>query len=250
MPKNESKFDYWQMISRQHGIINEEEQLKLKNSLITVVGCGGIGGAAAEMLVRMGVTKIKVVDHDRFETSNLNRQIMSNNSKIGLLKSKVTGNALIEINPLLEIEVITEKLTQHNVHQILKKSDLVIDALDNLITRIIMSRKTIEMNIPFIHGAIHGTKGQITTFTNKTPTYEELFKLPSFRKELDSEILGKIQKLNQDIPPSISAVPNIVGCLQAFEALKLITFRGAPILAPEMLIFDLFKKSPFSLFEY
>ncbi|HMK53644.1 MAG TPA: HesA/MoeB/ThiF family protein [Methanobacteriaceae archaeon] len=242
--------DYWQMLDRQKEIISPEEQLQLKNSQILIVGCGGIGGATTEMLARMGVGKIRVVDKDHFEFSNLNRQLMSNFTDIGRMKAEVTLETLLSINPLMKVEAFCQELNGENVASILEGCDMVIDALDNLASRIILSREAQKINIPFVHGAIHGTKGQITTFTSRTPSYEEMFQLPSQNKDLTPDVMAKIRNLSQDVPPSISSVPNIVGCLQAFEAMKIITTKGAPILAPDMLVFDLLKKNPFSLVRF
>lgn len=246
----EPENQYWEIIHRQKEIINKKEQLMLKNSKITVIGCGGIGGATVEMLARMGVGNLRIVDKDSFDLSNINRQLMSSMESIGRPKAQVTAEILSSINPVLEIEPLEQEVNQENVKKILKGSHLVVDALDNLISRILMSRCAFELDIPFIHGAIHGTMGQVTTFTNKTPSYEELFKLPSFGKDLTPEIVSEVQKLNRNVPPVIGPVPNIVGCLQAFEGLKLLTGKGNPILAPQVLMFDLLKKEPFYQVKY
>ncbi len=247
MVENIQEDEYWQMLDRQKKIISEEEQILLKNSQILVVGCGGIGGSAAEMLARMGIGKIRVVDKDHFEISNLNRQLMSNTTDIGRPKAEVTKEALLKVAPLLRVDAISQELTTENVSQLLEGCTIVIDALDNLFSRIVLSREALNRGISFIHGAIHGTKGQVTTFTPRTISYEEMFKLPSHEKDLTPEIIEEVEKLSQEVPPSISSVPNIVGCIQAFEAMKIIISRGSPILAPDMLVFDLFKKNPFSL---
>lgn len=241
---------YWEIMDRQKGIINKNQQLKLKNSQITVIGCGGIGGATLEMLSRMGAEKLRIVDKDVFETSNLNRQLMSSIESIGRSKTEVTEEKLLSINPSLEIEAFNEELNETNVYKILDGSEIVIDALDNLLTRIIVSRCAKELDIPFIHGAIHGTMGQVTVITRNTPSYEELFKLPSQGKDLSEEIVSRIMKLNKEVPPVIGPVPNIVGCLQAFEALKIITEKGNPMMAPRVLMFDLAKEEAFSVVRF
>lgn len=247
MTRKYQEQEYWQILDRQKEILSREEQLLLKNSQVLVVGCGGIGGSAAEMLARMGVGKIKAVDKDHFELSNLNRQLMSDLSNIGASKAEVTREILQKINPLLEVEAHSKELTADNVSSLLGGCTIVIDALDNLLSRIIVGREALKKDIPFVHGAIHGTQGQITTFTSRTVSYEEMFKLPSHQKDLTPEVMEALGKLSQEVPPSISSVPNIVGCIQAFEAMKIITARGSPILAPDMLVFDLLKKNPFSL---
>jgi molybdopterin/thiamine biosynthesis adenylyltransferase len=96
-----------------------------------------------------------------------------------------------------------------------------------------------EHDIPFIHGAIHGTQGQITVFTNETPSYEEMFSLPTNGRQLDEETKKELSKLTSGVPPVIGPVPNIIGCLEAMEAYKLITGIGEVAYAPKLLTFDL-----------
>ncbi len=92
--------------------------------------------------------------------------------------------------------------------------------------------------------------GQITTFTTETPSYEETFKLSSYGKELNSEVLNELKKLTRAVPPVIGPIPNIVGCIQSFEVIKILTNRGNVITAPDVLIFDLMKKNPFSVVKF
>jgi len=245
MPEYDDK-TYWEIVDRQKGILSKREQLMLKNSQITIIGCGGIGGAVIEMLARMGVGKLRIADKDVFDLSNINRQLMSNIKNIGKSKTKITEYEIRSINPFLEVEAFDEELNNKNVSRIINGSDLVVDGLDNLLSRVIVSRCAKKLDIPFIHGAIHGTMGQITVFSKSTPTYEELFKLPSSGNKLTDKMVGKVNKLDQEVPPVIGPVPNIVGCLQAFEAFKLITGKGRVILAPRILIYDLIKEEPFS----
>lgn len=241
---------YWEIVNRQRGILNKKEQLKLKNSMITVIGCGGIGGAVIEMLARMGAYNLKIVDKDQFDISNINRQLMSSMDKIGQSKTEVTSEVVASINPDIKVETFNTELNKENVLDIISKSNVVVDALDNLKARIIASRCAMDQKIPFVHGAIHGTMGQLTTFTSQTPTYEETFKLSSHNKSLSEEVMNEVEKLAKAVPPVIGPVPNIVGCLQAFEVVKILTGRGKVIAAPEVLIFDLLKKDQFTTVEF
>ncbi|MDD1775641.1 MAG: ThiF family adenylyltransferase, partial [Methanobacterium sp.] len=95
---------YWDMIARQKELINKNEQLKIKNSKIAVIGCGGIGGAAMEMLARMGAEKLVIVDKDSFDLSNLNRQLMSKAENIGKSKVLSSKERLLSINPQIDVE--------------------------------------------------------------------------------------------------------------------------------------------------
>jgi molybdopterin/thiamine biosynthesis adenylyltransferase len=241
---------YWEMIDRQRDILNKKEQLKLKNSTITVIGCGGIGGAVIEMLTRMGASNLKIVDKDKFDVSNINRQLMSSMNSIGKAKTDVTKEIIGSINPCAEVQTFNTELNQENVEEIIGGSNIVVDALDNITSRIVTSRCTLKLKIPFVHGAIYGTMGQITTFTPETPTYEDIFKLSSNGKDLSEEVVKEVEKLTKAVPPVIGPVPNIIGCLQAFEIVKILTNRGHVITAPEVLIFDLMKKNPFSVVKF
>ncbi len=250
MSKKYDETTYWEIINRQKEILNKKEQLKLKNSKITVIGCGGIGGAVIEMLTRMGVNHLKIVDKDKFDVSNINRQLMSSIDRVGQSKTEVTKEIIGSINPFVEIETFDTELTEDNVDDITQNSAVVVDALDNLKARIITSRSALKQKIPFVHGAIHGTMGQVTTFTSDTPTYEEVFKLSSIGQELSEKVLRDLNKLTRSTPPVIGPIPNIVGCLQAFEIVKILTGRGNIITAPDVLVFDLMKKTPFSVIKF
>ena len=250
MSKKYDESTYWEIINRQKEILNKKEQLKLKNSKITVIGCGGIGGAVIEMLARMGVNHLKIVDKDKFDVSNINRQLMSSMDRVGQSKTEVTKEIISSINPFVEIEAFNTELNEGNVDEIIDTSTVVVDALDNLKARIITSRSALKQNIPFVHGAIHGTMGQITTFTSETPTYEEIFRLPSLGQDLSEKVLTDLNKITKETPPVIGPIPNIVGCLQAFEIVKLLTERGNIIKSPEVLVFDLMKKKPFSVVKF
>ena len=241
---------YWEIINRQKEILNKKEQLKLKNSIITVIGCGGIGGAVIEMLARMGVSHLYIVDKDKFDVSNINRQLMSSLDRVGQAKTDATKEIIVSINPFVEVETYNTELNDANVYEIIGNSNIVVDALDNLKARVISSRCALKLKIPFVHGAIHGTMGQITTFTPETPSYEETFKLSSCGKDLSEEVLMELKKITKEIPPVIGPIPNIVGCLQAFEIVKILIGRGNIITAPDVLIFDLMKKKPFSVVEF
>ncbi|MGL6297903.1 MAG: HesA/MoeB/ThiF family protein [Methanobacteriaceae archaeon] len=249
MPERFSGMAYWEMITRQMGIVTKSQQTRFKEAHIAVIGCGGIGGATIEILARMGVGKLTVIDKDVFDFSNLNRQVMSNLTTIGKSKSEVTRDTVRFINPYVDVKYVDGELNETNAEEIFADVDIVIDALDNLLTRVIASRVVRKLNIPFVHGAVHGTMGQITTFTNETSSYEELFSLPSKDKDLDESIKNDINLMSKDTPPVIGPVPNIIGCLEAFEAFKIITGAGDVILAPKVLNFDLLSNNPFNTIE-
>ena len=238
---------YWQIMTRQMPIVDKKDQEKFKNARIAVIGCGGIGGQTIEMLARMGVGELVLVDEDSFDWTNLNRQSLSETGNIGLSKSEVAKEKVEKINPYVKVKSFKTRLDMSNVDKIIQDTDIVIDALDNVLTRVIVSRKASQYRIPFIHGAIHGTLGQITVFLSNTKSYEEMFNLPSLGKELDEEVIEDLKNVTSGTPPAIGPTPNLIGCLEAMEAYKIITGIGKVIVAPKILTFDLLDLTSFHI---
>ena len=238
---------YWEIASRQMSIVTRSEQERFKDAKITVIGCGGIGGETIEMLARMGIGELILVDKDAYDLSNLNRQTLATINDLGLVKSEVAAEKVRLINPYAKTTTFNEHIDQTNIDKVIADSDIVIDALDNVLTRVIVSRKAKEKGIPYIHGAIHGTMGQITVFLpNSDKTYEEMFNLPSVGKELDDETIEALKNVTSGVPPVIGPTPNLIGCLEAFEAYKIITGVGKVTVAPKILTFDLLDLGSFS----
>ena len=238
---------YWEIASRQMSIVTRSEQERFKDAKITVIGCGGIGGETIEMLARMGIGELILVDKDAYDLSNLNRQTLATINDLGLVKSEVAAEKVRLINPYVKTTTFNEHIDQTNIDKVIADSDIVIDALDNVLTRVIVSRKAKEKGIPYIHGAIHGTMGQITVFLPiSDKTYEEMFNLPSVGKELDDETIEALKNVTSGVPPVIGPTPNLIGCLEAFEAYKIITGVGKVTVAPKILTFDLLDLGSFS----
>ena len=238
---------YWEIASRQMSIVTRSEQERFKDAKITVIGCGGIGGETIEMLARMGIGELILVDEDAYDLSNLNRQTLATINDLGLVKSEVAAEKVRLINPYVKTTTFNEHIDQTNIDKVIADSDIVIDALDNVLTRVIVSRKAKEKGIPYIHGAIHGTMGQITVFLpNSDKTYEEMFNLPSIDKELDDETIEALKNVTSGVPPVIGPTPNLIGCLEAFEAYKIITGVGKVTVAPKILTFDLMDLGSFT----
>lgn len=241
---------YWEIASRQMSIVTRSEQQRFKDAKVTVIGCGGIGGETIEMLARMGIGELVLVDKDAFDLSNLNRQTLATISDLGLDKSSVAAEKVRLINPYVKTTIFSEHVDQNNIDNVIGDSNIVIDALDNVLTRVIVSRKAKELGIPYIHGAIHGTLGQVTVFLpNSDKSYEEMFNLPSLGKELTEDVISDLKNVTSGVPPVIGPTPNLIGCLEAFEAYKIITGVGKVTVAPKILTFDLLDLSSFSLNE-
>jgi molybdopterin/thiamine biosynthesis adenylyltransferase len=247
MPTRYNGMGYWEIISRQMSIVTKSQQNMVKNGKVAVIGCGGIGGSVIEQLARMGVGNINLIDKDKFDLSNFNRQLISGLDTLAKEKSYSAKKRVRNINPYVNVNAFNEELNENNVEKIIEDSDVVVDALDNLVTRVIVSRAAKKLDIPYVHGAIHGTMGQVSVFTPKTKSYEELFQLPSINKDLDENLKKDIKKLNIEIPPVIGPIPNIVGCLEAFEAFKILTDIGKVTYSPKILKFNILDLSSFNI---
>ena len=237
------------MMTRQLPLVSREEQEKFKNAKIAVIGCGGIGGEAIEMLARMGVGELVLVDEDSFDLTNLNRQTLATFDDLDMDKSEIASSKVSAINPYVKVTSYSEHVGQDNVDKILEGCNVVVDALDNIATRVIVSRKARENRIPYIHGAIHGTMGQVCVFLSNTKSYEEMFDLPSLGRELTHEVIESLKSVASGVPPAIGPTPNLVGCLEAMEAFKIITGIGKVTVAPKILTFDLLDFASFNMEE-
>ena len=145
---------------RNLGALTEEECAALREKTVLVAGCGGLGGYLIEMLLRLGVGEIRAADGDRFEASNLNRQLLSAPGLLGRQKAEVAAERAAAVNPGVRFVAVPEFLSEANVRQLLQGCDAVLDALDNIASRKLLARSCAEAKIPLIHGAICGWSAQ------------------------------------------------------------------------------------------
>ena len=202
--------------------IGEEGQEKLKRAKVFIAGAGGLGCAVSTYLVAAGVGQIRLVDYDRVELSNLNRQVLYWNKDIGRTKVFSATEKLKQLNQEVELEGITEKITEANVHQLVNGFDLIVDALDNLPTRYLLNKTALDKNIPFFHGAVHGFEGRAMTI------------IPGKSACLWCVYRGAI---GEGKLPVLGVTPAVIGCIQAAEAIKYIVGISA-LLTDRLLIYD------------
>jgi len=136
--------------------LTEAECSLLRQKRVLVVGCGGLGGHIIDQLCRIGIGSLKVVDGDIFEETNLNRQLLSRVPLLGVSKAKSAVAHIGQVNPDVQAEAVSEFMTEDNVHALVAGCDAVIDALDNIPSRRILSAACEAANIPYIYGAIQG----------------------------------------------------------------------------------------------
>lgn len=151
--------DLTQRYARNRQTISENDQLKIASSTVAVVGCGGLGGYIAEELTRLGVGHLILIDADRLEASNLNRQIMATEQNLGEWKVEVAQKRLQSINSETKIDLVKEWFNENNGEEQLRGVDLVCDALDSLPARVALERVCHKLNVPLVFASIAGWYG-------------------------------------------------------------------------------------------
>jgi adenylyltransferase/sulfurtransferase len=195
-------------------------QQKLKKAKVLVTGAGGLGSAILTYLAVAGVGRIKIIDGDRVDLSNLNRQMLHSDKDMGRDKVDSAKERLEALNPDISIEAIKATINENNVFSLVADY-LIVDAMDNLPTRLLLNRVAVKKNLPLFHGAVYGFEGRATTvIPGKTACLSCLYQ---------GVIPGKI--------PVVGVTPAIIGCIQATEVIKYILGIGE-LLADRLLIYD------------
>ena len=200
------------------GTIGTDGQASLLKSKVPVVGAGGIGGHAAELLARMGVGTIVLVDPDVFEESNLNRQDFATESSLGLSKVDVVSESLEAINCDVAVEAHRLAADSSNLAGLIEGADAVIDGLDNIDDRLLLQEACRKGNVVMIHGAIAGSFLQAMTIFPGDPGLESL-STPRGEGEKTRGIESETGN------PATS--PAFAAAIQVQEAIKVITGRGS-----------------------
>ncbi len=224
---------------RNRDILSREEQLKLADSRVAVVGSGGLGGTVILLLARIGVGYLTVVDHDVFDETNLNRQAVSTMSNIGDPKAEEARKMVEEFNPAVEVQSCPVRIDLATAPDILSNVDVVVDALDNVPDRLTLEEAARKLGIPFVHGALAGFDGQVMTVFPEDQGLKLLYgtDIPKGDPQRPEAVLGV---------PAIT--PSIVATLQVMEALKILLNRGK-ILRNRMLHIDL-ESGRFDVFKF
>ncbi len=200
----------------------EAAQEKLKSATVFIAGAGGLGSPLSTYLAVAGVGTLRICDFGEPELSNLNRQILHDDGRIGKNKAVSARETLERLNPDIAVEPVTEKILSENVGQVVGEADLMIDCLDNFETRHVLNRLAVEKSLPLLHGGVYGMGGQMM-----------------FIKPPETPCMWCI---NPGSPPPVvfpivGATAGVIGCIQAIEALKYLSGVGDPLMGT-LLIWD------------
>ncbi len=208
--------------------VGEKGQAKLLEAKVLCIGAGGLGSPVAFYLAAAGVGTIGIIDHDVVDLSNLQRQILHTNDRIGMPKTESAQKTLNALNPDVKVVPFNERLSSENVMRIIKDFDIVVNGCDNFPTRYLINDACVMAKKPLVDGSIFQFEGQATVFyPGRGPCYRCLFPEPpppgAAPSCAEAGVLG--------------VLPGLIGCVQALEAMKLILGTGKPLIG-RMMYFD------------
>jgi molybdopterin/thiamine biosynthesis adenylyltransferase/rhodanese-related sulfurtransferase len=213
-----------QIILPQVGTIGQQ---KLQEAKILIIGAGGLGAAVLPYLAAAGIGEIGIIDDDRIELSNLQRQVIYKNSSVGKSKVMEASIMALALNPSIKVNPITEKLDSKNAISLFEQYDIMVDATDNLNTKYLINDACCVTNKPFVYGSIYKFEGQVSVFNFENgPSYRCLF----------PEEANQVGKCNDAGVMGISV--GIIGMFQANEVLKMILGMGE-LLSGKLLVYNM-----------
>jgi len=195
-------------------------QEKLRRASVVVAGAGGLGSAILPYLAAAGVGHIRVIDSDKVDISNLNRQVLYTDQDVGREKALAARDRIAALNPDIRVEGIVSVIGEDNVSDLVGDCPIV-DAMDNLPARLLLNRSAVRKGLPLFHGAIYAWEGRATTvIPGRTPCLQCLY-----------------QGVLPGQPPVAGVTPGVIGCVQATEVVKYLLGTG-DLLQGRMLMYD------------
>lgn len=201
--------------------LSEQECILLRQKKVLVAGCGGLGGHIIELLARIGVGSIVAVDGDVFDESNLNRQLLSEVSLLGMPKAEVAKARIARINPDVRVQAVNAFLTEENAADLISGCDAVVDALDSIPARRMLANACSGIGVPYVYGAIRGWVAQAAVSLPGDGLIDRLY--PENVTIRDKSVL--------------SFTPALCSSMQAALCVKLLC--GRPVESGKLYYFDL-----------
>jgi sulfur-carrier protein adenylyltransferase/sulfurtransferase len=208
--------------------VGEAGQAKLLAAKVLLLGAGGLGSPTALYLAAAGVGTLGIIDHDVVDLSNLQRQILHSNDRIGMAKVESARIAIAGLNPDVKVIPHQERLSSDNVLEIFRQYDIIVDGCDNFPTRYLVNDACVMLGKPNVHGSIFQFEGMASVFDPRSgPCYRCLYPEPpppgAAPSCAEAGVLG--------------VLPGLIGCVQALETIKLILGAGRPLIG-RMVHFD------------
>jgi molybdopterin/thiamine biosynthesis adenylyltransferase len=253
-----AKWTYAEAFKRNRGLITEEEQEKLRNSRVAIAGMGGVGGVHLITLARLGIGKFTIADPDIFEVANFNRQYGATISNLGRNKAEAMAEMALDINPELNIRVMTDAIDEQNAGEFLDEADLFVDSIDAFETsfRRIIFRRAAKLGLYAIGAGPVGFSTVWVTFAPKGMSFDDYFALTDAQNDADqfiNYIVGMAPQathrryvdpshvnISEQYGPSVGAACNLASGVLATDCVKLLLGRGQIRAAPYYQQFDPF----------
>lgn len=209
---------------RNLGSFGPEDQARLLESAVAIIGLGGLGGHLAEHMARLGVGRLTLIDGDSVAESNLNRQLVSEMNTLDNPKSLAARKRVWDVNPAVEVDARQVFADENNLPELLSGVNLVLDGLDHVPSRFLLERRCRELNLPLVHGALSGLAGQVMTIFPGDAGLEALYGPEGADKARAGSVL--------------TMTAAAVASVQAAEALKILLGWDG-LLRNEVLLMDL-----------
>lgn len=215
---------------RNFKLFSPSDQIRLLRSKATVVGLGGLGGVIIEFLARAGVGHLNLIDGDRFEDHNLNRQLLCTQERLGTTKARAAAERVCSVNSSLTVEAHDEFLNQQNAPRLVSECHVVVDCLDSIKSRFTLEEAVKAAGVPLVSAAVAGLTGHITTIFPEDKGLELIY--------------GPVVDLkhSKGVETVLGNPPQIVGLvasIESAEVIKVLLGKNAQLLRNRMLMVDL-----------
>lgn len=238
------------MLTRTNLYFSEEATDKVRNATMAIAGLGGVGAITAELLARWGVKKFRLLDLDKYEPTNLNRQLFATSKTLDQYKVDAAAERIKEINPHAEIEMVVKDMVHNqNAREFVEGAGIVIQNADRPSAKLLYYAAR-ESKVPLVNGHATISGGRVQTFDfHNSECKSKLEEWWNKQKNVEGkrleemtpeEVLQFDKKYVHPTAPSVNFVTNMVGCLIVAEAVKLLTGEGKNVLYPNYLEFDTF----------
>ncbi len=224
---NPDEVTRWQRYARQMILpgFGLEGQQRLRRSRVLLLGAGGLGSVCSQYLVRAGIGRLTIIDHGRVDLPNLNRQLLYATEDLGKPKAVVAEQLLRNVNPEVETVGVNEAIARDSFREYVGEADIVIDALDNFPTRLAANRECCRQGKLLVHGGVLGVRGIASVVApGKGPCLQCIYEAHDLTP-------------SESPFPVLGPTPGVIGCIQAMEALNILT-GAEPSLVGRLILFN------------
>lgn len=238
-----NKISKAQLYKRQTTLneIGEKGQQQLLQTHVAVIGCGGLGSAAAVYLAASGVGNIHLVDYDEVSVSNLHRQVFYTQETIGKPKVEILAKHIHSISPFVTVNTTSKALTKDTVFDIIVKADYILDCTDSLPIKYLINDACVIKGKPLIYGSLYKFDGYVASFNIKQTNDTYSTNLRDAFPEISQEAIPNCAEIG-----TLNTIVGIIALLQANEVLKLVTGVGKPLIN-ELLIYNSLENSQYKM---